>query len=422
VHSDARNSGSGRHLLLIAPAGSYRIGDHLAAARDLGCDVTVATDAAVAIVGAALVTSLADPERAATALLADLDRDVDAVIGTDGPAVAVAGAIARRTGLPANTSAALTATTDKLAQRRACARAGVPQPDFGVVTSDTADVSALEHLLPAVAKPIDRTASQGVVRADTPDALRAAVARIRRICGHGATVLVERCVPGTEVAVDGLLVDGTLRVLAMFDKPDAPSGPVFPETLLISPARLSRDVRDRVVDVVSRAAAAIGLTEGPVHAECRMDAGRVAFLELAARSIGGLCSRSVRIAGMRLEELVLRHALRLPGAAPSELTDVATGVLMLPVSRAGRLTAVHGVDRARAISGIVDVIISAAPGAPVVPLPDGDRYLGFAFARAPDADACERALRQAWDALDVEIADGPAAHRKTVPPQRLVGG
>jgi biotin carboxylase len=412
------------HLLLIAPAGSYRIADHLAAAHDLGCDVTVATDAAVAVPGSAVTVDLSDHDRAAGTLVARLGRRIDGVVGTDGPTVAVAGTVARRCGLPANGAAALTAATDKRAQRRACARAGVPQPDFDVVRSDTADAGALERLLPAVAKPVDRTASQGVVRADTPAQLREAVARVRRICGRDAPVLIERFVPGAEVAVDGLLVDGTLHVLAMFDKPDAPSGPVFPESLLISPARLPPDVRERVIDVVTRAAAAIGLSEGPIHAECRIDGERVAFLELAARSIGGLCSRCVRVAGLRLEELVLRHALRLPVPVPVPAARAAdaAGVLMLPVPRPGRLVSVHGAERARSIAGIVDVVVTVGPGEEVVPLPDGDRYVGFVFARTADPDRCERALRQAWDALDIEITGTVHPRRADGRPQRLVGG
>ncbi|HEX6255629.1 MAG TPA: ATP-grasp domain-containing protein [Euzebyales bacterium] len=422
------------HLLLIAPAGSYRVGDHMAAARDVGCDVTVVTDAAIAMPGSAIVVSLCDPGRAAATVLARLDRPIDGVVGTDGPAVAVAGAVARRCGLVTSTAGSLAAAADKLAQRRACAGAGVPQPDFAVVAPGVpqpdfavvapgaAESARPEALLPAVVKPVDRTASQGVVRADTPAQLRGAVARVRRICGRDATVLVEQFVAGAEVAVDGLLVDGALHVLAMFDKPDAPSGPLFPETLLISPARLPTDVRERVVAVVERAAAAIGLTEGPIHAECRIDGDRVGFLELAARSIGGLCSRSVRVAGMRLEELVLRHALRLPLPAPTARAAAATGVLMLPVPRAGRLVSVHGVEHARKVTAVTGVVIAIGRGEQVVPLPDGDRYLGFVFARANDPDACEQALRDAWDALDVEIADGGPAREPAGEPQRLVGG
>lgn len=422
-------------LLLVAPAGSYRVADHLTAAHDLGCDVTVATDAAVAIPGSAIVTSLADPVRAATAVLGACDGPVDGVVGTDGPAVAVAGEIARRLGLPANSPTALRTADDKLAQRRASVRAGVPQPAFAVdvagevgaavpvrggddggaggVPPAGSEVGRLDAtgLLPAVVKPVDRTASQGVLSATTPAELDAAVARVRRLVGADAPVLIERFVPGGEVAVDALLRGGRMQVLAVFDKPDTPAGPTFPETLLISPGRLRPDIEAAVCDVVERAARAVGLTEGPIHAECKVGRDDVRFLELAARSIGGLCSRSLRIAGLRIEELVLRHALDLP--VPSARATAATGVLMLPVPGAGRLAAVHGVDLARSVARVTDVVIAVCPGEVVTPLPDGDRYLGFVYADAATADDCERALRAAWAALDVEIIpDG----------QRFVGG
>lgn len=412
-------------LLLVAPAGSYRVADHLTAARDLGCAVMVVTDAAVAIPGSAIVTSLADPASAADAVLAVCDGPVDGVVGTDGPAVAVAGEIARRLDLPANAPAALRTADDKLAQRRALAGAGVPQPQFAVHvaaanavahrvgpagTGATAPAPAAAptpdaaRLLPAVVKPVDRTASQGVLLATTTAELDVAVGRVRRLVGRDAPVLVERFVPGVEVAVDALLRGGLMQVLAVFDKPDTPTGPTFPETLLISPGRLRRDVEAAVCGVVEQAAHAIGLTEGPVHAECKVDGDDIWFLELAARSIGGLCSRSLRIAGLRVEELVVRHALGLP--VPSSRATDATGVLMLPVPAAGRVVAVHGVDRARSVAGITDVVLTVGTGEAVTPLPDGDRYLGFVFARATTADDCERALRAAWSVLEVEIDGG----------------
>ncbi len=429
---EGQGGASPPRLLLVAPAGSYRVADHLAAARDLGCDVTVITDASVAIPGSAIGTSLADPASAADVVLTRCDGPVNGVVGTDGPAVAVAGEVARRLGLPANAATALRTADDKVAQRRALARAGVPQPVFAVdvpgmapavaagvgpgATGPTAHAYAdvpgsdTARLLPAVVKPVDRTASQGVLSATTPAELAVAVGRVRRIVGVDAPVLVERFVPGMEVAVEGLLRGGRLEVLAVFDKPDTPTGPTFPETLLISPARLAPDVGAAVCDVVQRAAQAIGLTEGPVHAECKVDGDDVWLLELAARSIGGLCSRSLRIAGMTVEEVVVRHALGLP--TPSARASAATGVLMLPVPGAGRLVAVRGTERARAVDGITGVVLAVGSGELVTPLPDGDRYLGFVFAEAAAPDDCEQALRTAWAMLDVEIDTG----------QRLVGG
>jgi formate-dependent phosphoribosylglycinamide formyltransferase (GAR transformylase) len=240
------------------------------------------------------------------------------------------------------------------------------------------------------------------VRVDTPEGLADGLRRVRRIVGDSQPVLVERFVPGVEVAVEGILTAGNLEVLAVFDKPDTPQGPTFPETLLVSPARLEPDSLARVVDVAGRACAAVGLVEGPVHVECKVEGSQVWFIELAPRTIGGMCSRAVESGGTSLEEVVIHHALGLPDPRRGRRRG-ATGVLMLPVAITGRLDAIRGVAAARAVAGVVDVIITAGPGQEVVALPEGDRYLGFVLARADGPDEVEAALRQAWATLEVEI-------------------
>lgn len=415
-----------RHLVLVAPANSYRTGDYLTAADALGCGVTVVTDAATALPGAAITTPFSDPERAAETALRHVRSPVDGVVGTDGRAVEVAGAIARGAGLPTNSAAALRTAADKMRQRRALDAAGVHQPAFVVDPGDGASIASPDRWravtgvsrvagdddrhardpatglpIPVVVKPVDRCAGQGVLLARTVDELDAAVRRVRLLVGRTAPVMIERHVVGREVAVDALLTAGQLHPLAIFDKPDTPAGPTFPETLLISPARLSTRTRAAVLDVVGRAVEAIGLTHGPVHAEVIVGDGRVYFLELAARSIGGLCGRTIRPGGTQLEAAIIRHALglRIPVTDPSR----AVGVLMLPMPARGTLRGITGLDAARAVDGITDVVVSVGSGQSVVPLPDGDRYLGFVFAEADDPDICERVLRDAWARLTVVI-------------------
>ena len=214
--------------------------------------------------------------------------------------------------------------------------------------------------------------------------------------------------PGVEVAVEGILRAGTLDVLAVFDKPDPLVGPYFEETIYVTPSRLDAPTLARVHDVTGRACAAIGLVEGPVHAEVRIDGARVWVIEVAARSIGGLCARALRFgAGIALEELILRHALGMP------LDDLAreraaSGVMMLPIPRAGVLRAVHGQDAARAVPGVTGLEITVPRGRPVVPLPEGDRYLGFVFARGEAPADVEASLRAAHAALGIDIEATPA--------------
>ena len=406
-----RTSGARGRLLLVVPAGSYRVGDFLLAAEALRCEVVVASDAPSAVPGSLLAVTFDDPESAATILLRDAG-EVDAVVGTDGDAVAVAGAVARCLGLPANPPAVLATSASKYGQRVAAAAAGVAQPAFQRV--QLLDDAEGWSVFPAVVKPLDRSGSQGVVRADDPAGLADAVARVREIVGAQSPVLVEEMVDGVEVAVEGLLSGGRLEVLAVFDKPETPRGPTFPETLLVAPARLAAGTLHEVVGTAQRAAAAIGLMEGPVHVECMVDGDRVWFLELAARTIGGFCSRALLHGGVSLEELVIRHATGMD--LPERTAVHATGVLMVPVPEAGRVTAVCGVDEARAVEGVTSVVMSVGIGEEVVPLPAGNRYAGFVFARGDSADDVEAALRAAWSVIELEVSASSAGSAGGPPP------
>ena len=250
-------------------------------------------------------------------------------------------------------------------------------------------------------KPTGLAASQGVIRCDTPAEYAAAAARIRAF--WPGELIVEQYIPGNEVAVEALLRAGTMTTLAIFDKPDPLVGPYFEETIYVTPSRLPAPTLATVEQLVARAATAIGLTEGPIHAEVRVDGEHCTLIEVAARTIGGLCARTLRFgAGISLEEVVLRHAL---GMDLDELTrtTAASGVMMLPIPRAGTLRAVHHRDRALAVAGVVDVDITIPVGAPVVPLPEGDRYLGFLFAIGDAPAAVEASLRAGAATLDIVI-------------------
>jgi hypothetical protein len=214
---------------------------------------------------------------------------------------------------------------------------------------------------------------------------------------------MEQFVAGPEVAFEGLLRGGRLQTLALFDKPDPLDGPFFAETIYVTPSLLSAATQQAVGARVAEAAAAIGLREGPVHAELRLGTGDPVVIEIAARSIGGLCGRSLRFgAGISLEELVLAHALRRDITAAR--TAGATGVLMVPVPEPGVLRAVDGIDAASRVPGVREVTITVRPGETVVPLPEGNKYLGFVFAAGDHPEPVVAALREAGRALHVRIA------------------
>ncbi|MGZ6993663.1 MAG: ATP-grasp domain-containing protein [Acidimicrobiia bacterium] len=384
-------------VLLLVPTSTYRAPDFVAAARALGIELVVGADDAPVVGDGDRVVSipLTDvPKAMETIDQLDRRRGVDAVVAVDDRGVVVAAEAGARLGFPHSPPDAVAATRDKAEMRRRLAAGEVPQPRFGT--------SAEEVGFPCVVKPTGLSGSQGVIRCDSPAELEAA--RLRIAGFWDGPVIVEEYVPGVEVALEGLLRDGALEVLAVFDKPDALEGPYFEETIYITPSRLPSGTLALVASATERAANAIGLTEGPVHAEVRIqDPKRVSVIEVAARSIGGLCARTLRFgAGISLEEVILRHAVGLPldGLAREES---AAGVMMLPIPHAGTLVEVRGREEALAVDGIVGLEITVPLGRTITPLPEGDRYLGFLFARAGTPDAVEAALRAAAARLDMVI-------------------
>jgi biotin carboxylase len=404
-----------QRLLLLIPTSTYRTEDFVDAARSLDVDLVIASDRPNVMASEfpdhLLTLPFSDPAAAAREMQRyAARRPIDAVVPVDDATTVVASAVGEALGLRVNPLAAAQATRDKRVMRERLARAGVPSPSFTVVRVDEDGAAAAARVAyPCVLKPRVLSASRGVIRADDPASFVAAFARIGAILrepdvaalGEGTdTILVEGFVPGREVALEGLLEDGVLRTLALFDKPDPLDGPFFEETLYVTPSRLPAATQAVVADVAARAARALGLTDGAVHCELRLRAGTAGalepvVLEIAARSIGGLCGRTLRFGtGLSLEELILRRALGRP-VDSLEREQAAAAVMMIPIPRGGVLEEVRGLDAARAVPLIEDVTISLHKGQEVVPLPEGSRYLGFIFSRAAGPAEAEAALREA---------------------------
>lgn len=363
----------------------------------------------------------------------DEARSVDAVISACAAApphgiiavgdrpVVLAAHLAGAFGLRGHLPEAAETSRNKLLTRQALNAAGLPVPWFeSVPTECDAHELAVRIPYPAVIKPLALSGSRGVIRVDSVADCVSAFDRLRKLLqqpdvqverdeAHGRA-LVESFIPGAEYAVEGLLDNRSFRLLAIFDKPDALDGPFFEETIYLTPSLASRTIQQSIVTAVADAARAIGLRHGPVHAECRVDGNTVYVLEVAARPIGGLCSRALRFRSeggkasgsheslMSLEELLLRHAVGEDVSGYTRET-AASGVMMIPIPKRGIYRRVEGVDEARAVAGIEDVRITAKPDAPIVPLPEGKSYLGFIFARGGESRQVERALRDAHACL-----------------------
>jgi len=407
-------------VLLLFPAHSYRVEAFLDAAGRAGVDLCLGTDLPAAFARLARPTVAVDfraPERAAAEIVAAAGSARFAgIVATDENSAMVAAIASEALGLPCSSAEGALAARDKRRMRRLLDEHGVPSPRHRVLgpEEDPATLAG-DVRFPCVVKPPMLTGSQGVIRADDHGELARAVARVRRIlAGHGSDarahpgffdVIVEDYLPGREVAVEALMTAGEMRPLAVFDKPDDLTGPFFEETIYVTPSRLPPEAQADLLDVTARAAHALGLRHGPIHAELRTDGGRASVVELAARSIGGLCSRVFQLVAGPLEDLLLAHAAGLPlTGGRADGVAGAAGVMMIPIPRNGVLRRVTGVEAARAVPGIDGVTIARAPGDAVRALPEGASYLGFVFAHGDTPEEVETALRASHAELRFEWA------------------
>ena len=402
-----------RILLLMSPA-TYRAGAFLSAARQLNLEVVVGIDLPETLAEYWHVplgidfANIADSVR--TIVEFAQQRPLQAILSVDDAASELAAHASAALGLLHNSPQAAEAARDKLLMRRLMADGGAPCPVFrDFRLSDDPIRLATQVTYPCVLKPLRLSGSRGVIRADNQSEFVAAFHRLKHLLlneGYkedDTAFLVEDFIPGFEVALEGLFTQGQLKVLTLFDKPDPLDGPFFEETIYVTPSRLPETTQQAIIQAVATASAALGVCNGPVHAELRVNTQGPWMLEMAGRSIGGLCSTILEFgSGMCLEELILRHAIG-EEMTLVERSSQAAGVMMIPIPRAGLLKAVYGVEEARAMPLITGVEITAKLHHSLVPLPEGASYLGFIFARGDTPAAVEEAIRRAYTLLQFDI-------------------
>ncbi len=386
----------------------------MVAAERLNVEVVTATDMPLELTrlwDAELGIDFDDIEHA-TQLVVDYVKQhrVDAIIAVDDSGSLLAAKASQALGLPHNSYDAAVAARDKHRMRELLKAGGVRVPAFRLYSTGD-DLMALANQVdyPCVIKPLNLNGSRGVIRANSPAEFVVASQRLAKLLnaiepGQAAhSFLVEAFIPGFEVALEGLLDHGTLHVLALFDKPDPLDGPFFEETIYVTPSRLAPDIQAAIKRCAADAAAALGLRTGPMHAELRINDQGAWLVEVAGRSIGGLCSRTLRFGtNASLEELIIRQACGLERAS-LQREGQAGGVMMIPIPGEGILRTVRGVEEAEAVPGIEEVVITAQLHYPITPLPEGESYLGFIFAQGATPAEVEAALRSAHDKLHFDI-------------------
>jgi len=420
-----------KQILILASKLGYQTREFATAAEALGVSVRFGTDRCHKLEDpwsdGALPLHFERPEEAAAEIVRQMSSDLpNAILALGDRPVVTAAYAARSFGLDGNHPRAAALCLNKPAQREALRAAGLRVPKcFTFEISAPLDEVLPRVKFPCVVKPTTLAASQGVIRANDEAEFRNAVATITALLKSPAIqitrepeldqLLVERYIPGREFAVEGLLDHGKLRILAIFDKPDSLEGPFFEETIYVTPSRLAEREQEAVCECAFRCIAALQLFHGPVHAEFRMNENGVWPLEIAARPIGGLCSRALRFGPQRisLEELLIRHALRL-GRADWEREPDASGVMMIPVPRSGILDSVEGLEEARRVRNVTQIEITARLKDYIEAWPRGSSYLGFIFARAADPTRAECALREAHALLRLELSQRlPVQHPVT---------
>jgi ATP-grasp domain/L-amino acid ligase C-terminal domain 2 len=401
-----------KRLLLIGATTGYQTGVFAEAAKRLGFQLALATDRCHVLDDPwgdhALPLRFEDPEGAALTIAAEAKVDGIVAVG-DRPAY-IAALAAQLLGIPYNSPGAVLACRNKFLARERFRAAGLLVPEFHRISlADGPHPAVASAKYPCVLKPLGLSASRGVIRANNPDEFAAAFRRIQALLAdpeiarlhdqQDQFLQVESFIEGREFALEGILIQGKLQVLALFDKPDPLDGPYFEETIYVTPSRESAETQREIIRTTELAIKALGLTHGPVHAEMRVNSRGVWMLEVAARPIGGLCARVLP----GLEDLILRHAAG-EDVAGIAMPTPAAGVMMIPIPREGIYVAVEGLDNVRATLGIEDILITAKQGQKLVPLPEGNTYLGFIFARSDSSGAVEQALRDSHAKLRFEIA------------------
>ena len=408
-----------KHILLLLPTNTYRAKPFLSAASQLGVEVTIGSNHPQTLSGLSprksLVINFTEPEKATEEIVAFAQtHPIDAIVGVDDDTTVLVSMASKALSLPHNSVGAARTTRSKYQMRKVLAAAGVPSPYFKLILINANPMTIANRInFPCVLKPLSLSASRGVIRANNSEEFVKAFRRIVSILSApdvkarkdaiSKQVLIEDFMPGVEVALEGILIQGRLKVLAIFDKPDPLDGPFFEETLYVTPSRLPIRIQEDIVSCTTQTAKALGLREGPIHAELRVNDDGVWIIEIAARSIGGLCARTLRFGtGISLEELIIRHALGMDVESLQREQQPA-GVMMIPIPRAGVLREVRGKADAEQISGIEEVTISVPIGQKVLPLPEGASYLGFIFARGDTPENVEISLREAHHRLEFVI-------------------
>ena len=400
---------SGKRLLLVSHHNSYRIAPYIKAALNLGLEVTIASQgkhSLVTEVANGLHIDFDDVNAAHKEILKENQkRPFTGILGSDDQTVELAAYAAKTLKLPHNPPRAALYSHRKDLARAQLSLTGCPVPIHCLLDLNLPVKNQMAGLpWPCVIKPLNMSASRGVIRTNNKDEFITACERLRPIIADSQEefeqrhLLIEDYIDGIEIAYEGFLQNGELETITIFDKPDPLTGPYFAETIYVTPTALSDELQLSIKKVIQKACLAYGLRSGAIHAECRIDSeNRIWILEVASRTIGGDCARVLDNENFSIEELAILLAIGQP--VTPYIAEQARGVMMIPIRQKGLLKRVEGLLQASKIKHIDKIDIIIGEGHELIPLPEGNQYLGYIFASAESTEQVTAAIREAYALL-----------------------
>jgi biotin carboxylase len=373
--------------------------------------VTVGLDQSATAVGVPLASSFLPVSTAEVAAVASAVVSAGARgIATSGSELALTTTVkvAEQLGLPFYADVATVRRSQvKDEMRRAYEAAGLPVPRFRALPTD--DVSAARDFAdevgyPLVVKPANGWGQRGVSRIEHADDLAPRVAEAIAASFGGGGAVLEECLVGPELSVNGWIEDGELVAYAVTDREvfpgDKPLGVMRSE---VYPSRHGAVAVEAAVGAARAAARALGLRAGPCYSQVCLTARGPVLFETAARCGGGFDAELTRlVSGVDFYERLVDIALGRPSAAatPDAAPGDAAVVVRFVAPPVGTIKLVDGIERARALPGVKEAGVYVHAGDTVQGLANAAARAGHflvvgasreeAVARADAAEACLR--------------------------------
>ena len=406
-------------VILIIPSASYRTGPFMNAIRKLDLKVLVISDKSQVFSGKypdnlIIINFNHWKDKSVEISKWAKNNGLKAVIGVDEESIVLAANLSNFLNVDHNSIESVLLTKNKYLMRTELKKTGLCSPWFKIFSIYESSNKIINEIsFPCVIKPTFLSGSRGVMRVNTKKELSEGIKtlnellsldELRKRAGKQSDyIMIEEYIPGKEVAIEGIVSEGKLTMLAIFDKPELLEGPTFEETIIVTPSVLTKKIQYSLLETLQVVVKALGIVKGPVHAEARINRNGNYILECASRSIGGLCSKVLEFqGGISLEELILRSYLGR-NIEKSKLIGNARGVMMMPTEKKGILKEIGGVKDALVVNGVTDLQITVKPGEKLQPLPKGDRYLGFIFAEGNNQEFVINALKNAWSKIEIVL-------------------